>query len=81
MTGTALFNFFDLIFKRHPTKNTTLIDYNVVLLLIPNIILGSTIGALVNNFIPPIVADSILIVLMILFSIKFFFRYKNLKDH
>lgn len=79
ITGTALFNFFDLIFKRHPTKNTSLIDYNIVLIIIPNILFGSTIGSLVNKFIPPIVADSIIIPMMIGFSIKFFLRYKNLK--
>lgn len=77
ITGTALYNFFDLILKRHPTKNTSLIDYNIVLIIIPNILFGSTIGSLVNKFIPPIVADSIIMAIMIGFSFKFFFRLKN----
>lgn len=77
IVGTALYNFFDLIFKRHPTKNTSLIDYNVVLIIIPNILFGSTIGSLVNKFIPPIVADSIIIPIFIGFSIKFLFRLKD----
>jgi uncharacterized membrane protein YfcA len=77
ITGTALFNFIDLIFKRHPNKNTSLIDYNVVLIIIPNILFGSTIGSLVNKFIPPIVADSIIIPIFIGFSFKFFFRLQN----
>lgn len=79
ITGTALYNFIDLIFKRHPTKNTTLVDYNIVLIIIPNILFGSTIGSLVNNFIPPIVADSIILPLMIAFSVKFFIRYWNMR--
>lgn len=79
ITGTALFNFFDLIFKRNPNRNTSLVDYNIVLIIIPNILFGSTVGSLVNKFIPPIVADSIIIPMMIGFSIKFFLRWKNLK--
>jgi uncharacterized membrane protein YfcA len=77
ITGTALYNFFDLIFKRHPTKNTSLIDYNIVLIIIPNILFGSTLGSLVNKFIPPIVADSIILPIFIGFSIKFFLRLRN----
>ena len=79
ITGTALFNFFDLIFKRNPNRNTSLIDYNVVLIIIPNILFGSTIGSLVNKFIPPIVADSLIIPIMIGFSIKFFMRFRGFK--
>ena len=79
ITGTALYNFFDLIFKRHPTRNTSLIDFNVVLIIIPNILFGSTIGSLVNKFIPPIVADSLIIPIMIGFAIKFYLRYRNFK--
>jgi uncharacterized membrane protein YfcA len=75
--GTALFNWFVLIFKRHPTRNTSIVDFNIIMILIPNILFGSTIGALVNKFIPPIVADSIIIVILGSFSVKFFVRYYN----
>lgn len=77
IVGTALFNFIILIFKRHPTKNTSAVDYNIIMIIIPNILYGSTIGALVNKFIPPIVADSIIIVILGLFSVKFFLRFYN----
>jgi uncharacterized membrane protein YfcA len=79
ITGTALFNFFSLIFKRHPTRNTSLVDYNIVMVLIPNILYGSTIGALINKFIPPIVSDSLIIPLLLCFSIKFFLRFYNFR--
>jgi uncharacterized membrane protein YfcA len=69
--GTALFNFFRLIFKRHPSKPTSLVDYNIVAMLIPNVLFGSTIGTLLNSFIPPIVAQSLTVVLLIYFSYKF----------
>lgn len=50
-----------------------------MLIIIPNILFGSTIGSLVNKFIPPIVADSLIIPIMIGFSIKFFMRFRGFK--
>ena len=79
ITGTALFNAISLIFKRHPDKNTSLIDYNIIMVLLPNNLFGSAIGGLVNKFIPPIVSDSLCLALMIAFSIKVFIRYKGYK--
>lgn len=79
ITGTALFNFFTLIPKRHPTKNTSLVDYNIVMVLIPNILFGSTIGALVNKFIPAVVSDAIILPIMAAYSVKFFLRYRQFK--
>lgn len=80
IAGTALFNFFNLIPKRHPTKNTSLVDYNIVMVLIPNILYGSTIGALVNFFIPQIASDAIVMPLLAAFSIKFFFRFREFRQ-
>ena len=76
-TGTGLFNFFLLIPKRHPKKNTSLVDYNLIMVLIPNILYGSTLGALVNNFIPPLAADIILMPILAGFAVKFFLRFLN----
>lgn len=76
--GTALYNFINLIMRRHPSKNTSLVDYNIVMIIIPNVLYGSTIGSLINNFIPPIVADCLIIVLLSLFSVKFFLKVKAL---
>jgi uncharacterized membrane protein YfcA len=76
--GTALYNFIRLIFSRHPTKETSLVDYNIVAILIPNVLYGSTIGSLLNNFVPPIVADSLIIVILSAFSVKFFLKLRGL---
>ena len=46
VAGTALYNFFLLMFRRHPTKNTSLVDYNIVMILIPSVLYGSTIGTI-----------------------------------
>lgn len=77
--GTALYNLIRLIFKRHPYKQTSIVDYNLVIVIIPNVLYGSTIGSLVNNLMPPILADCLIIVLLIAFSVKFFLKLKLLK--
>ena len=46
--GTALYNFINLIMRRHPSRNTSLVDYNIVSILIPNVLYGSTVGSIVN---------------------------------
>jgi len=79
IVGTALYNFVNLIFKRHPGKDTSAVDYNIIIIIIPNILYGSTIGALVNKFIPPIVADSLIIIILGCFSVKFFLRFYNFR--
>ena len=75
--GTSLFNYFSLIFRRHPSKDTSLVDYNIIIIIIPSVLYGSTIGALVNKIIPPIVADCIIMVILGAFSFKFFNRFYN----
>lgn len=73
-----MFNIVRLILKKHPYKETTLIDYNLVLIIIPCVLYGSTIGSLVNSFIPPIVADCLIVALLAAFSTKFFLRLRAL---
>ena len=75
--GTALYNFVNLIMRRHPSKNTSLVDYNIVAILIPNVLYGSTIGSIVNELLPPIVADACILVLLIFFTVKFFLKLKE----
>lgn len=48
------------------------------MIIIPCVLYGSTIGSLVNNFMPPIVADCLIVTLLTLFSTKFFIRLKGL---
>jgi uncharacterized membrane protein YfcA len=48
------------------------------MIIIPCVLYGSTIGSLVNNFIPPIVADCLIIALLTLFTIKFLLKLKAL---
>jgi uncharacterized membrane protein YfcA len=75
VAGAALYNFFLLMCRRHPTKNTTLVDYNIVLIIIPSVLYGSTLGTLLNDILPPIVANILITLLLAAFSIKFFMKF------
>jgi hypothetical protein len=47
VTGAGLGNLLQLIPKRNPYKDTSLIDYNIVLILIPSVIYGTTLGVII----------------------------------
>ena len=78
VAGTALYNFFLLMFRRHPTKNTTLVDYNIVMIIIPSVLFGSTVGTILNDILPPVVANILITILLAMFSIKFFCKLRSL---
>ena len=66
------------MFRRHPTKNTSLVDYNIVMILIPSVLYGSTIGTILNDILPPVVANILITILLGAFSIKFFIKFRDL---
>lgn len=45
VAGAALPNVIQAIFKRHPFLNTSLIDFDIILVIIPCSLLGSTLGS------------------------------------
>ena len=77
--GTAIYNVVRLVKMKHPSKDTSLVDYNIVMVVIPNVLYGSTLGSLINNFMPPIVADCLIFGLLVAFSVKFWLKLKQLK--
>ena len=76
--GPALYNFVYLIFKRHPSKDTSLVDYYLVTLILPNSLYGAIIGAMLNKLVPPIAADICIILLLSFFCFKFFKKLRKL---
>lgn len=80
VVGGALYNAILLVFRRHPVKNTSLIDYNIIMIIIPNGLYASVIGTLINDLLPPIVANVLITILLGGFSIKFFFKLKAMLD-
>jgi hypothetical protein len=47
VAGSAFSNVVNVIFKRHPFRNTSLIDFNIILATLPCNLLGSTLGSLI----------------------------------
>jgi uncharacterized membrane protein YfcA len=80
VTGTALGNYLMLIPKRHPTRDTSLVDYHIVLILIPCVCFGTTLGVIAVETIPQLYQDILLFVVFVLFSVYFGFKYRDTKE-
>ena len=80
VTGASLANFILLIPKRHPILPTSLVDYHIVLILIPCVSFGTTLGAILVSIIPLLYQDIILIVVFILFTIYFGQKVRDYKN-
>lgn len=55
--------------KKHPEKKATQIDYGIVLVMLPLVIIGTTTGVLINLSFPPIVLSILLALLLFYLSI------------
>lgn len=68
---TASFARFILNFKqKHPEKKATSVDYDIVTLMLPVVLLGSFLGVQLNIIVPNAVLLLILMLLLIFLSIK-----------
>ena len=63
--------------KRHPTKDATLIDYGIVIVMMPLYLLGSYIGVLVNLMLPPILLSLSLMVVLQLLTFQLYSKGKK----
>ena len=78
MVGQALINFLILIPKRHPERDTSLVDYRIVSIILPNSLYGSIIGAVANELIPQLVSSIIITIVLTLLSINFVLKLREL---
>lgn len=76
VAGSALINVLCVLKKKHPLRNTSVIDYDIILILIPCSLLASTQGAMIQKFVPEIVQDFATILFFALFSWQFFRKAK-----
>jgi uncharacterized membrane protein YfcA len=54
------------------------VDYDIVLVFAPNLLLGTKIGVILNKMIPSIILNILLIVTLSFSSYKTYFKYYNL---
>ena len=50
--GGGLANFFLLVPQRHPLLDRPVVDYNMVLILLPCVVVGTTLGVISNSYVP-----------------------------
>ena len=74
--GSAIPNYMSILLRKHPNKPTSLVNFNLVYILIPCSVLGSTLGFLGVLFIPIIAQDVLIFLVMSYFSFKFFGKYQ-----
>ena len=67
--------------RPHPLKNGKgiLVDYDLALIMIPLIICGSSLGALLNNILPTIIINIAYIVLMMCTNILGVYNLVNVR--
>jgi uncharacterized membrane protein YfcA len=76
--GAAIPNFVSVLMRKHPTKITSLVNFNLLYILIPCSLLGSTLGSLITGFIPEIGSDILILILFSFFTHKFLNKFKSL---
>lgn len=72
-TGSVA-RFFYSYHQRHPEKDATMIDYGIVTVMLPLVLVGSFTGVLVNIMLPPIILSAILTVILVLLTAQSMFK-------
>ena len=75
--GGGLANFFLLVPQRHPTEERPVVDYNLVNVLLPCVVVGTTIGVIGNLLIPELANDILIIVLFTFITYLFIQKYRD----
>jgi hypothetical protein len=74
--GSALPNYISILMKKHPLRITSLVNFNLVIILIPCSLLGSTLGVLISTVIPLLFQDILIMIVFSYFALRFYRRYK-----
>lgn len=60
--------------SRHPEKNSTHIDYGLVIVMLPLVLVGSFMGVFFNLMLPPVILSLILTVLLVFLTVQSLFQ-------
>ena len=61
----SIVRFFYTMDRKHPEKKATSIDYGIVIVMLPLVLVGSFTGVLVNIVLPPFILSTILPLLLV----------------
>jgi len=65
-----LYNYNDL----HPEKNAVIIDYNLVIVMLPLVLVGSFMGVVINIMMPGIILSGCLTIILITLALQSLFK-------
>lgn len=66
----AVVRYFYSVNSKHPEKSATHIDYGIVIVMLPLVVLGSFLGVLINIILPPVILSIMLTVLLIILTLQ-----------
>lgn len=75
--GASLANFILLLPKRHPVRDTSLVDFLVVFIQMPPLVFGIVIGLLLSKFTPLLYRDIVMIGAFMFFAVFFFQKWRK----
>ena len=75
--GSCIPNSLQLINKKHPSKDIPLVNFNIVLVLLPNLLVGNIYGIFLTVILPELAV--IILFIVYLCAITPFFYIKGMK--
>jgi uncharacterized membrane protein YfcA len=79
IVGTSLPNYFSILVRKHPILPTSLVNFNLVYILVPCCLLGSTLGSLITQFIPNLIQQILTFLVFSFFAWGFYQKYQKIK--
>ena len=79
ITGASLANLLNLVNKRHPKQESSLVDYQVVILLVPGLLLGTNLGVMVRTQLYDIIQDGVTLVTLSFFGVVYLRKFLQMR--
>ena len=64
--------------KKHPEKDAVIVDYGIIIVMMPLVLAGSFIGVLVNLSLPGIILSAMLTLILIALTIQSWYKFNTL---
>ncbi|KAL4483024.1 hypothetical protein ABPG74_019050 [Tetrahymena malaccensis] len=80
LLGGVLSNVILLISQRHPKKDKPIIDFDLALILVPTILVGTVLGVMMNIIISEIILSSFFIVFLCIICVYLFMKARDIKQ-
>lgn len=79
ITAGALANFLTIVPKRHPKINTSLVDYNLVYIMMPTLVYGTDLGVLLNKLLIELVQHILVSIVLLFFGVVYTKKFMEMR--